>query len=69
MIYKVFYQSNFDQAPVREETESLYLEAESERDARKKLADRDINIEYVTALTGSVLEYEQKQEDFKLENL
>ncbi|UTR04915.1 DNA-dependent RNA polymerase auxiliary subunit epsilon family protein [Alkalihalobacillus sp. LMS6] len=68
MIFKVFFQEDFSQAPVRERTESLYIEAESVSDVRAKLVDEPYNIEYITPLTGSFLEYEQQREDFKVVN-
>ncbi|MFB4210970.1 DNA-dependent RNA polymerase subunit epsilon [Shouchella sp. JSM 1781072] len=68
MIFKVFIQEDFSQAPVRERTESLYIEAESVSDVRAKLVDEPYNIEYITPLTGSFLEYEQQREDFKVVN-
>ncbi|UTR11033.1 MULTISPECIES: DNA-dependent RNA polymerase subunit epsilon [Evansella] len=69
MIFKVFYQTSFTEVPVREKTEAMYLEAETEEDVRKKLADRQINIEFVTPLEGEALAYEQQHENFKLENV
>lgn len=69
MIYKVLYQENPHQVPVRENTKALYLEAESEKEVRKKLADRDILIEFIQPITGKFLEYEQKSENFKLEQI
>ncbi|WLR52151.1 DNA-directed RNA polymerase subunit epsilon [Bacillus tianshenii] len=69
MIYKVFYQDYQLEAPVRERTKSLYVEAESERKVREKLKGRDINIEFIQSISGAHLEYEQQSEDFKVENL
>ena len=34
MIYKVYYQENAVEVPVRENTKSLYVEADSEREVR-----------------------------------
>lgn len=68
MIFKVYYQNNFSEVPVREYTESLYIEAESEADVRSKLASRQYNIEFITPISGPYLEYEQQQEDYKVEN-
>lgn len=67
MIFKVLYQENANEVPVRENTKALYLEAESEREARKKLADRNILIEYILPVTGKYLEYEKNSVNFKLE--
>ncbi|MGJ7923127.1 DNA-dependent RNA polymerase subunit epsilon [Neobacillus sp. LXY-4] len=66
MIYKVYFQESNLQVPVREKTKTLYVTADSERDVRKKLADKSYNIEYVEAVQGAFLEYEQKNEDFKV---
>lgn len=69
MIFKVLYQDVLDDAPVRERTKALYIEAESIKDARKKLEDRVINIEYIQALDDAHLAYERKSEDFEVENI
>lgn len=67
MIYKVYYQENVQQVPVRENTKSLYVEADSERSVREKLKSRNINIEYIQLLEGEHLEYEKASEQFELE--
>ncbi|AST97353.1 DNA-dependent RNA polymerase subunit epsilon [Shouchella clausii] len=69
MIFKVYYQEDAAQMPVRERTKSLYIEGESEADVRLKLAKQNFNIEYVTAVTGAYLEYEQTNSDFKVVNI
>ncbi|HLR60146.1 MAG TPA: DNA-directed RNA polymerase subunit epsilon [Pseudogracilibacillus sp.] len=69
MIFKVLYQKLAEEAPIREHTTSLYLEADSIQDAREKLSGRDINIEHIHALDGAHLAYEQRSEHFKLESL
>ncbi|MCD8508910.1 MAG: DNA-dependent RNA polymerase auxiliary subunit epsilon family protein [Bacillus sp. (in: Bacteria)] len=69
MIFKVFYQTNIAEVPVREKTETLYLEAASEEEVRKKLANRKYNIEFVTPLEGEALAYEQQNENFTLETV
>lgn len=69
MIYKVLYQENADTPPIREHTKSLYLEAESVRDAYKKLENRTINIELIQLLDEAHLEYEMKSKYYKLENV
>ncbi|UJZ88321.1 DNA-dependent RNA polymerase auxiliary subunit epsilon family protein [Heyndrickxia coagulans] len=66
MIYKVYYQENPEEIPVRENTKTLYIEAGSEREVRQKLKDRRINIEYIQLLEGKYLEYEKQQDNFKL---
>ncbi len=69
MIYKVYYQENANEIPVRENTKSLYLEAASEREVRQKLKDRNYNIEFVQLLEGNYLEYEQASANFVLEEI
>jgi DNA-dependent RNA polymerase auxiliary subunit epsilon len=66
MIFKVFYQQSSEEVPVRESTKTLFLEAESEREVRSKLADRPFNIEFITPVEGAFLEYEQQNEDYKV---
>lgn len=68
MIYKVYYQENISEIPVRENTKTLYLEASSEREVRHYLKDRNYNIELVQLLEGNYLEYEQNSPNFHLEN-
>lgn len=68
MIYKVYYQDSMIEMPVRENTKSLYVEAESIRNVRQQLKDRHLNIELIQLLEGSHLEYEKSNPDFKLEN-
>lgn len=66
MIYKVFYQEKSDEVPVREKTDSLYIEGVSERDVRTKLKEKKFNIEFITPVDGAFLEYEQQSENFKV---
>ncbi|AIF66238.1 DNA-dependent RNA polymerase subunit epsilon [Terribacillus saccharophilus] len=67
MVFKVFYQEKPSEVPVRERSKSLYMEAESIRQVRNTLADRDINIEFIQPLDEAHLAYEKQSEDFKLE--
>jgi len=69
MIFKVLYQDIKNEVPVRERTKSIYIEADSIRDVRKKLTDRDYNVEYIQALDEAHLNYEKQSESFKLENV
>ena len=69
MIFKVLYQESIHEIPVREHTKCLYLEAKSIRDVRQKLADREYNIELIQELDKAHLEYEQKSDNFELENV
>ncbi|MEO4053684.1 DNA-directed RNA polymerase subunit epsilon [Solibacillus sp. CAU 1738] len=68
MIYKVYYQESNQEIPVRENTKTLYLEANSEREVRHYLKDRNYNIELVQLLEGNYLEYEQASPNYRLEN-
>lgn len=69
MVFKVLYQQSREEVPVRENTETLYLEANDVRDVRKKLADKPYNVEFIQPLTGKFLEYEKKSAEFKLEKI
>lgn len=69
MIFKVLYQDLPDEIPVRERTNSLYIEADSEREVRQKLADRNYNIEFIQVLDEAHLTYEKQSEHFELENV
>lgn len=66
MIFKVYYQQSITEVPVRENTKSLFVEGESVRDVRTKIADRGYNVEFVQEVTGAFLEYERQNEDFKV---
>lgn len=67
MIYKVLYQESKDQAPRRETTETLYMEASSSIEARAAIqANTNYNIELIQELTGNHLEYEQKSTNYHL---
>ncbi|QTM99275.1 DUF1447 family protein [Sediminibacillus dalangtanensis] len=69
MVYKVLYQELPEEIPVRERTKSLYFEAESERQVRKELASRNINIEFIQQLDETHLEYEKQSPDYKVESV
>lgn len=60
MVFKVYYQENLNNVPVREHTQSIYVEGESTRDVRDKIKDFPYNIEYVEPVTGAYYEYEKK---------
>ncbi|TYR79884.1 DUF1447 family protein [Priestia megaterium] len=66
MIFKVYFQEKLSEVPVREKTQTVYVNGDSERDVRQKLKDRSINIEFVQAVDGNYLEYEKLSEDFKV---
>ncbi|WP_373895879.1 DNA-dependent RNA polymerase subunit epsilon [Virgibacillus natechei] len=69
MIYKVLFQELPNEVPVRERTKSLYVEAESEREVRNKLSNRELNIEYIHVLDEAHLNYEKQSEHFITENV
>ncbi|WP_422123655.1 DNA-dependent RNA polymerase subunit epsilon [Planococcus sp. X10-3] len=69
MIFKVYYQENRNEVPVRENTQSLYVEASSEREVRSHLQNRNYNIELVQLLEGSHLEYEQAGQYYEVESI
>lgn len=69
MIFKVYYQENVLEVPVRENTQCLYVEAETEREVRALLIDRKYNIELIQLLEGNHLEYEQAGENYKVEKI
>ncbi|TCP30531.1 DNA-dependent RNA polymerase auxiliary subunit epsilon [Scopulibacillus darangshiensis] len=69
MIYKVLYQESKQEVPIRENTKTLYMEADSERVVRKNLADRQYNIEFIQGLEGDFLNYEKSSENFKMEKI
>ncbi|MCM3586263.1 DNA-directed RNA polymerase subunit epsilon [Mesobacillus maritimus] len=66
MIYKVYYQEKVTEMPVRENTQTMYVEATSEREVRKKLSDRPFNIEHIQLVEGEYLEYERQKEYFEV---
>lgn len=66
MIFKVFYQENLKEVPVREKTKIAYLEASSDKEVRQRLASKNYNIELVQELSEAHLEYEKQNPDFIL---
>jgi DNA-dependent RNA polymerase auxiliary subunit epsilon len=66
MIFKVYYQERITEVPVRENTKTIFVEGESVRDVRKRIADRGFNVEHVQEVKGAYLEYEKQNEDFKV---
>ncbi|NWQ41408.1 DNA-dependent RNA polymerase auxiliary subunit epsilon family protein [Bacillus sp. EB106-08-02-XG196] len=66
MVFKVYFQERVTEVPVREKTKVLYVEGESVRDVRKKIADRGYNVEFLQEVTGAFLEYEKQNEDYKV---
>ncbi|VDG20742.1 DNA-directed RNA polymerase subunit epsilon [Lactiplantibacillus mudanjiangensis] len=67
MIYKVYYQETKKRNPQRETTKSLYLEADTEVDARVLVEDNtEYNIEFIEPLEGNFLDYEKENPEFQL---
>ena len=67
MIYKVYYQETKERNPKREQTQSLYVEAENEEMVHNLLRENTpYNVEYIQLLEGNHLEYEKENADFKL---
>lgn len=67
MIYKVYYQETKERNPKREQTQSLYVEAENEEMVHNFLRENTpYNVEYIQLLEGNHLEYEKENADFKL---
>lgn len=68
-VYKVFYQENAKEIPVRENTKSIFVEAKTIAEVRNYLEKREYNIEYIQELTPNYLEFEKQSEDFVLEKV
>lgn len=67
MIYKVLYQKDKIVNPRRETTQTLYMEANNQVEARTLVEDNTpYNIELIQELTGNSLKYEKEHADFKL---
>ncbi|HIX02270.1 MAG TPA: DNA-dependent RNA polymerase auxiliary subunit epsilon family protein [Candidatus Ligilactobacillus excrementigallinarum] len=67
MIFKVYYQPTKRINPRRENTETLYLEAKSEVEARLLVEENtEYNVEFIEGLDEKTLDYEKQSENFKL---
>ncbi|KRM25075.1 MULTISPECIES: DNA-directed RNA polymerase subunit epsilon [Limosilactobacillus] len=67
MIFKVYYQPDSTKRPVRENTKSLYIEADSEPEALLMVEhNTDYSIEYVEQLDEKALAYEKQNPNFKM---
>ncbi|WP_314737956.1 DNA-directed RNA polymerase subunit epsilon [Limosilactobacillus urinaemulieris] len=67
MTFKVYYQPDATKRPVRENTQSLYIEADSEAQALLLVEENtDYNIEFVEQLDDKALEYEKQNSNFKI---
>ena len=68
-VFKVFFYFYKDEVIVRENTNTIYVEGETEEQVRRYLKDRNYNIEFITKLEGAHLEYEKEHSDhFNVEN-
>ena len=67
MTFKVYYQPDATKRPVRENTQSLYIEADSEAQALLLVEENtDYNIEFVEQLDDKALKYEKQNPNFKI---
>ena len=66
MVFKVYFQENSKEVPVRENTKTLYVEGDSVRNVRKKISALGYNVEFVQMVNGAFLEYEKQNEDYKV---
>ena len=67
MTFKVYYHPDATKRPVRENTQSLYIEADSEAQALLLVEENtDYNIEVVEQLDDKALEYEKQNPNFKI---
>lgn len=67
MTFKVYYQPTKTETPRRENTQSLYIEAESEAEVRALVEENtDYNVELIEELSDAALAYEKESDDFKL---
>lgn len=51
---------------MRERTKTVFINGDSERDIRIKLKDYPYNIEFISKVDGAFLDYEQKNENYKV---
>ena len=66
-VFKVFYQHNKDEVIVRENTQTIYVEGQTEEQVRRYLKDRNYNIVFI--LKGAHLDYEKEHSThFNVEN-
>ena len=65
MIYKVYYQEHAERNPKREDTQTLYLEANSIPAARQIIESSSAyNVEFIEELSEQALAYEQANPNF-----
>ena len=68
MIFKVFYQETKNEAPRREYTKTMYVEANAVSEVREYLSETTpYMIEHITEISGDSLEYEKENDpDFEV---
>lgn len=67
MVFKVYYQETKIRNPKREDTHSLYVDAESLSEARVLVeTNTDHNIEFIEELDAKTLAYEKQNENFEM---
>ena len=67
MIFKITYQPSKNEAPRRENTLSLYVEAQDKVEARRLVDEHtEYNVEFIQELDKKHLAYEQKNPDFEI---
>ena len=67
MIFKITYQPSKNEAPRRENTLSLYLEAQDKVEARRLVDEHtEYNVEFIQELDEKHFAYEQKNPDFEI---
>ena len=47
-VFKVFFQKTKEEVIVREHTQTIYVEGQTEEQVRRYLKDRNFNIEFIT---------------------
>lgn len=66
-VFKVFFQKTKEEVIVREHTQTIYVEGQTEEQVRRYLKARNFNIEFITKLEGAHLEYEKQSDHFNVE--
>ncbi|WP_367341855.1 DNA-directed RNA polymerase subunit epsilon [Limosilactobacillus sp.] len=67
MTFKVYYQPTKTATPRRENTHVLYMEADSEAEARQTVENKtEYSIEFIELLDEKSLEFEKKDPNFKM---
>lgn len=64
--FKVFYQENNKEIPVRENTKSMFIESSDKPSVLRYLESENYNVEYVQEMTEEYLNFEKKSSDFKM---